>query len=64
MPIIRVEMFKGRSVDQKRVLVKELTDAFVKAAGGTPESVHVVITDVDKSDWGSGGALCLDKFPD
>ena len=64
MPIIRVEMFAGRSVDQKRALVRELTDAFVRAAGGRPESVHVVISDVDKSDWGSGGELSLDKFPD
>ena len=64
MPIIRVEMFKGRSVDQKRALVEKLTDAFVEAAGGTPQSVQVVITDVDKSDWGSGGQLCADKFPD
>ncbi|KIC17334.1 2-hydroxymuconate tautomerase [Leisingera sp. ANG-Vp] len=64
MPIIRVEMFTGRSEDQKRAIVRDLTDAFVKAAGGNPESVHVVITDVDKSNWGSGGQLCSDKFPD
>ena len=64
MPIIRVEMFAGRTEQQKRVLVRKLTDAFVNAAGGTPESVNVVITDVDKSDWGSGGELCSDKFPD
>mgnify|MGYP000479369657 FL=1 len=64
MPIIRVEMFTGRTEKQKRALVRELTDAFVNAAGGTPESVNVVITDVDKSDWGSGGELCSDKFPD
>tara|TARA_X000001036_G_scaffold417783_1_gene436054 strand:+ start:820 stop:1014 length:195 start_codon:yes stop_codon:yes gene_type:complete len=64
MPIIRVEMFAGRTEQQKRALVRELTDAFVNAAGGTPESVNVVITDVDKSDWGSGGELCSDKFPD
>ena len=64
MPIIRVEMFAGRTEQQKRVLVRELTDAFVNVAGGTPESVNVVITDVDKSDWGSGGELCSDKFPD
>ncbi len=64
MPIIRVEMFAGRTEKQKRALVRELTDAFVNAAGGTPESVNVVITDVDKSDWGSGGELCSDKFPD
>ena len=64
MPIIRVEMFAGRTEQQKRALVRELTDAFVNAAGGTPESVNVVITDVDKSDCGSGGELCSDKFPD
>ena len=64
MPIIRVEMFKGRSSDQKRALVRELTDAFVSAAGGNPDSVHVVITDVDKENWGSGGQLLSDKFPD
>ena len=64
MPIIRVEMFAGRTEKQKRALVRELTDAFVNTAGGTPESVNVVITDVDKSDWGSGGELCSDKFPD
>ncbi len=64
MPIIRVEMFAGRTEQQKRALVRELTDAFVNAAGGTPESVNVVITDIDKSDWGSGGELCSDKFPD
>ena len=64
MPIIRVEMFAGRTEQQKRALVRELTDAFVNAAGGTPESVNVVFTDVDKSDWGSGGELCSDKFPD
>ena len=64
MPIIRVEMFTGRTEQQKRALVRELTDAFVNAAGGTPESVNVVIADVDKSDWDSGGELCSDKFPD
>lgn len=64
MPIIRVEMFAGRSEAQKRAIVRELTDAFVRTAGGTPASVHVVLTDVDKSNWGSGGELCSDKFPD
>lgn len=64
MPIVRVEMFKGRNREQKRALVKELTEGFVRACGGKPESVHVVITDVDKEDWGSGGELCCDKYPD
>jgi len=63
MPIIRVEMFAGRTEEQKRALVKELTDGFVRTAGGDPEHVHVVLTDVAMSDWGFGGALCSDVLP-
>ncbi len=63
MPLIRVEMFEGRTTDQKRALAKELTDAFVKTAGGTPESVHIVMTDVAKDDWAVAGKLCSDPAP-
>ncbi len=64
MPIIRVEMFTGRNRDQKRELVKELTEAFVRTCGGSPDALTVVISDVEKEDWGSGGVLCADKYPD
>jgi len=64
VPIIRVEMFEGRSVEQKRELVKELTQAFVRAAGGTTDAIHVVITDVSKENWGLGDTLAVDKYPD
>ncbi len=60
MPTIRVEMFEGRTADQKRALVKELTDSFVRTAGGTPESVQIVLTDVAKDDWAVAGKLCSD----
>ncbi len=63
MPVIRVEMFAGRTQDQKRALVRQLTDAFVNAAGGTPSTVQVVIYEVDKGGWGSGGQMCSDKAP-
>ncbi|MDA7963581.1 2-hydroxymuconate tautomerase [Ruegeria sp.] len=62
MPIIRVEMFPGRTREQKRALVSELTDAFVRTAGGKPEGLHVVITEIDAEDWGSGGVLVADKL--
>lgn len=64
MPIIRVEMFKGRTRDQKRALVREVTDAFVRTCGGTPKGLSVVITEFDKEDWGSAGDLCCDLYPD
>ncbi len=64
MPIIRVDMFKGRGREQKRLLVRELTDTYVRVAGGKPDSVTVIIQDIDKEDWGAAGALMADKYPD
>tara|TARA_R110002072_G_scaffold49277_35_gene134083 strand:- start:5483 stop:5677 length:195 start_codon:yes stop_codon:yes gene_type:complete len=64
MPIIRVEMFKGRSRAQKRDLVRELTEGFTRACGGNPEGLYVVITEVEKEDWGAGGELMADRYPD
>ncbi|MEX1109661.1 MAG: 2-hydroxymuconate tautomerase [Dongiaceae bacterium] len=63
MPIIRVEMFKGRTREQKRKMVKALTDAMVESTGAKREAVWIVVSDVDKEDWGFGGELGVDKFP-
>jgi len=63
MPIIRVEMYKGRSREQKRALARELTEAFVRTAGGKPEGVTVILRDVDREDWAVAGELMADKTP-
>tara|TARA_B100000579_G_scaffold432880_1_gene450578 strand:+ start:834 stop:1028 length:195 start_codon:yes stop_codon:yes gene_type:complete len=60
MPIIRVEMFK-RTEKQKRNLVKELTAAFVNTCGGNKDAIKILITEVDKNDWASGGIIEADK---
>lgn len=61
MPIIRVEMFEGRSEAQKRELVRDLTDGFLRTCGGKPESVHVVIGEYSPSNWGVAGELVSDR---
>ena len=60
MPVIRVEMFK-RTQEQKRNLAKELTEAFVNTCGGNKDSIKILITEVDKNDWASGGIISADK---
>lgn len=57
MPTIRVEMFEGRTSAQKRALVHELTAACVRALDVPPASVDVLLFDVPKSQWASGGTL-------
>jgi 4-oxalocrotonate tautomerase len=64
MPIIRVEMWRGRSTEQKRELVKALTESTARIAGCSADSVYVVIGEVAKENWGAGGELCSDKYPD
>ena len=60
MPVIRVEMFK-RTQEQKRDLARELTDAFVRTCGGNKETIKILITEVDKNNWASGGVITADK---
>lgn len=65
MPIIRVEMFKGRSAEQKKMIAKELIDGFIKGAGGgKPEAFHVVFTEVEKDDWTVGYESMRERYPD
>jgi 4-oxalocrotonate tautomerase len=64
MPIIKVEMFTGRNREKKRALAKALTDAFVETCGGTAQSVQIIIEDIEKENWGVGGALAIDLYPD
>lgn len=55
MPIVKIELFKGRSRDQKATLAKEITDAITRVLGVKPESTHVIFQDVEKSDWAHAG---------
>ena len=64
MPVIRVELFDGRSVEQKRALAEALTRETARIAKCDPGSVHVVFQDVRKEDWAVGGQLSSDKYPD
>jgi 4-oxalocrotonate tautomerase len=61
MPIIRVDMFEGRTPEQKRALVSALTQACVATLGSPPESIQVMLFDVAKSDWATAGILASEK---
>lgn len=61
MPTIRIEMFEGRTPEQKRALVAAVTEACVKTIGASPESVDILLFDIAKQNWASGGRLWSDK---
>ena len=54
MPIISVQLIKGRTSEQKGALIKELAEAAVRALGAPEQSVRVILTEVDAEHWGIG----------
>lgn len=61
MPTLHVEFFEGRTVEQKRALARELTEACVRVLGGSADSVDVIFQDVKRENWATGGVLWSDK---
>lgn len=57
MPTYHVEMLEGRTLEQKKKLVTEITRVSVEVLGGAPESVDVIITDIKRENWATGGKL-------
>lgn len=61
MPTIRVEMFEGRTPEQKKEFVKAVTEVTARTLGTAPEAVDVILFEIKKSDWASGGVLWSEK---
>jgi 4-oxalocrotonate tautomerase len=57
MPMISVEMFPGRTSEQKQRFAAAVTDGFVEICGGTRQSVQIVFVEVAKDDWATAGTL-------
>lgn len=62
MPIITIKLARGRTIDQKRNLVKAVTDSAVSVLDGKPEWVSVLIEEFDRENWSTGGKLHIDQF--
>ena len=61
MPTYHIEMMEGRTIEQKKQLVAEITRVSVEILGGSPESVDILITDVKRENWATGGKLWTER---
>lgn len=57
MPTYHIEMLEGRTIEQKKKLVEAITRVTVEVLGGTPDAVDILITDVKRENWATGGIL-------
>jgi 4-oxalocrotonate tautomerase len=63
MPEVYVYALEGRTVDQKRNLVKDITDAVVRNFKVAPDAVMVQIVESSKDSKAKGGVLFSDRPP-
>ena len=64
MPFIDVTLVEGRSPEQPRALVHEVTDAVVRSLGAPLENVRVVIREVPDTHWAAGDRTIAERKAD
>ena len=60
MPVIQITMSQGRSVEQKRELVKVLTKETARIIGTQEEKIRILIYEVSMENWANAGVLGTD----
>ena len=60
MPYVIVEMYEGRSVDQKRAAARAITDAIVTHLNTTAEATHVLFHELKRENAAQAGKLACD----
>jgi 4-oxalocrotonate tautomerase len=61
MPEVYVHAIEGRSKEQKRALIKDITDAVVKNFGVTADAVLVEILESSRDNKAKGGVLFSER---
>lgn len=61
MPVITIQQSPGRTIEQKRLLIKRITEAFQEAYNVSPHVLTVFFQDFEDCDWGKAGLLHQDR---
>ena len=61
MPFVYIDWIEGRNDDQRRAIVKEITDTICKHANCAPEQVAIIFTEHSRSSIAKAGTLLSDK---
>lgn len=55
MPIVRIELFPGRSHKTKMEIAEGITRLFEEKAGIPPSATSILFTEVERFNWVDGG---------
>jgi len=62
LPVVIVEMWEGRTDEQKEKLIEGITKAF-EEIGVQAEVLNIIIHDIPKTNWGLRGGQASKLFP-
>ena len=62
MPVVTVEMWEGRTEEQKERLIKGIARVF-EEIGVSPEWLTIIIHDIPKRNWGMRGEQASKLVP-
>jgi 4-oxalocrotonate tautomerase family enzyme len=60
MPYVNLQITTGATREQKAQLVRDITNSLVNVLGKKPEHIHIVIQEIEESNWGYSGLLTDD----
>jgi len=60
MPILQVELLKGKTVEQKREMVRKITDAVTESLSCPKEAVRIIIREMEFDNFSNAGILKAD----
>ena len=60
MPIVKVDLWKGCTKEQKAQMAQEITDVLVRVAKKRATSVVIQFQDYETENWAIGGELASD----
>lgn len=51
MPFVTIDLFEGRSDEQKAQLAREVTEVVSRVAGAPKEAIHIFINDMPEGSY-------------
>lgn len=55
MPLVRIELFEGRTDNEKEEMIREVTNAMAASLKIDKDDVDIIIQEIKKKDWATGG---------
>jgi 4-oxalocrotonate tautomerase len=55
MPVITIDMWEGRTSEEKEKMIKNITETLSESMNIPKEVIHVIIKESPMENWGIGG---------